>query len=61
MMEVLQRHLNLRPICTQVSLHQHVLELPQADLELQLQKLCYQFKEGADLLLSAETCAAVHC
>ncbi len=49
-MAALQRHLNLRPIWTQVSLHQQMLEVPQADLELQLQKLCYQFKEGADLL-----------
>ncbi|DBB15080.1 hypothetical protein WJX82_003450 [Trebouxia sp. C0006] len=46
MTAALERHLNLRPIWTQVSLHQQVLEVPQADLELQLQKLCYQFKEG---------------
>jgi len=58
MTAALERHLNLRPIWTQVSLHQQMLEVPQADLELQLQKLCYQFKEGADLLHSAETYAA---
>ena len=50
----LERHLSLRPIWIQVSLHQQMLELAQADLEPQLQKLCYQFKEGADLLQSAE-------
>ena len=58
---VLERHLNLRPIWIQVCLHQQMLEVPQADLELQLQKLCYQFKEGADLLYSAETYAAALC
>ena len=55
MTAALERHLNLRPIWTQVSLQQQVLEVPPADLELQLRKLCYQFKEGADLLHSAET------
>ncbi|DBA84225.1 TPA: hypothetical protein ACH3X2_006290, partial [Trebouxia sp. C0005] len=46
MTAALERHLSLRPIWTQFSLHQQVLEVPQAILELQLQKLCYQFKEG---------------
>lgn len=42
----LQTHLSLRPIWTQAFMTQQTPETPQADLELQLQKLCYQFKEG---------------
>ena len=42
----LQAQLSLRPIWTQASLMQQALETPQAEVEVQLQKLCYQFKEG---------------
>ncbi len=44
---MLETHLNARPIWTQLALAHQLPHIAQADLQLQLQKQCYQFKEGA--------------
>ena len=50
--KALEAHLNARPVWTQASLAHEMPDAAQGDLELLCQKLCYQFKEGAQQSLT---------
>lgn len=57
-LQALQAHLQARPVWTQPSLNQQLPEVAQPDLESQLQKLCYQFRDGTAFRANAD--ASLH-